>query len=168
MLKPEIQDAINKQINCEIEGAYAYLAMAAHFEGKNLNGFASWMHQQYTEEMAHAMRLFNYLLDRGGEILLEAIPKPKNSFDSIRDVFEHALKQEQNNTNSINALYALASKLNDYATLSHLQWFLDEQVEEEKLFGEVLGQLDIAGDDRSALLVLNQQLGTRVADPTPM
>ncbi len=160
-IDPKIQAAINKQINHEMTAAYNYLAMVVYFEQINLAGFAFWMRKQHEEELAHAAKLFQYLSDRGGKVELEAIPKPSSDFGSVADVFEAALKMEQANTASINAVYALAKDVNDYATLSHLQWFLDEQVEEEKTMEETLGLVRFAGDDKSALLTLNSQMANR-------
>ncbi len=133
MLDSKLESAINQQINQEFAAGYSYLAMAAHFEGRNLDGFAQWMTAQHQEELAHAMRLYRYVLDRGGKVTLEAIDKPKADFGSTRGVFEAAYAQERANTKSINQLYGLAKSLGDYATISHLQWFLDEQVEEENI-----------------------------------
>ena len=164
MLDKEIEQALNQQINHEMAAAYNYLAMAGYFESRNLTGFAHWMFLQRDEELMHAQRLWRYLLDRGGALELPAVPKPRSEFNSIREVFEASLEQEQNNTKAINDLYTLASKKQDYATQSALQWFLDEQVEEENTVEEVLGMIDLAGDDASALLVLNRQLGERSPD----
>lgn len=160
----KIQDAINKQINHEMTAAYNYLAMVVYFEQINLAGFALWMRMQHEEELEHAGKLFQYLLDRGGKIELDTIPKPSSEFASVAEVFETALKMEQANTASINRVYALAKELNDYATQSHLQWFLDEQVEEEKIMDETLGLVRFAGDDKSALLTLNNQMSKRPAE----
>ena len=157
----KVQDAINKQINHEMTAAYNYLAMVVYFEQINLAGFAFWMRKQHEEELEHASKLFQYLLDRGGKIELGTIPKPSSDFGSVAEVFETALKMEQANTASINEVYALAKQVNDYATLSHLQWFLDEQVEEEKTMDETLGLVRFAGDDKSALLTLNNQMAKR-------
>jgi ferritin len=157
----KIQDALNEQINHEITAAYSYLAMVVYFDQINLAGFAFWMRKQHEEELAHAAKLFQYLLDRGGSVELGAIPKPSSKFDSVAQVFETALKMEQQNTASINAVYALAKERDDYATLSHMQWFIDEQVEEEKIMEETLGLVRFAGDDKSALLTLNNQMATR-------
>jgi ferritin len=165
MLHDDICSALNNQINQEMSAAYSYLAMAAHFDTKNLDGFASWMMTQHLEEHAHAMRLYRYLLDRGGKVALTAIAQPNAAFDSVRAVFNAALEQEKQNTASIHELYKLAQSLDDFATQSHLQWFLDEQVEEEKIFDEALALLDMAGDDASALLMLNEKLGQRGAAP---
>ena len=160
-LSKNTEAALNRQINQEMAGAYNYLAMAAFFERLNLKGFAGWMHTQRKEELEHAMRLYRYVLDRGGTIDLAALAKPRQNYKSVRQVFETALKFEKDNTKGINSLYDLALKESDYATQSHLQWFVDEQVEEEKIVVDVLGLLAVAGDDKSALLVLNRQLGER-------
>ncbi|MDX1563884.1 MAG: ferritin, partial [Phycisphaeraceae bacterium] len=133
----------------------------------HLDGFARWMMSQHQEEMAHAMRLFHYVLDRGGSVELDAIEKPQGQFDSVRAVFDAALQQEKQNTESIHQLYTLARSLDDFATQSHLQWFLDEQVEEEKIFDEALGLLDLGKDDPSALLMLNEKLGQRRGGDNP-
>lgn len=161
MIHLDLEAAINAQINQELTAAHNYLAMSAHFEAESLPGFAKWMDVQHDEEQLHAKRLFRYLLDRGGKVTLGDIPTPNTSFGQPRDVFEAALKQEQANTTSINQLYDLATKNNDHATKSHLQWFLDEQVEEEASIEEILGQLELAGTDSSALLYLDDKLGAR-------
>ena len=167
MLEQSVEQAINKQINQELYNAYTYLAMSAHFEKVNLAGFATWMFAQYEEELNHAMRLFRYLHDRGGAVELDTIEKPDSSFEEVIEVFQTALEMEMGNTREINELYSLAAEKKDFATLSHLQWFLDEQVEEEKSINDILATLEIAGDDKSALLLLNQQMGSRVAEKAP-
>ena len=164
MLNAKIEKALNRQINQEMAAAYNYYAMAAHFEHQNLAGFAAWMKIQRSEELVHAERLFQYVLDRGGRIDLDAVGKPRMDYKNVLEVFEAALKTERDNTDSINELYTQARELNDYATLSHLQWFLDEQVEEEKTFDEAIALLKMAGDDRSALLMLNEKFGSRAPE----
>lgn len=161
MIRSEVEKALAEQINQELTAAYTYLAMAAWFDRQSLDGFAHWMQLQYQEETAHGMRLFRYLLDRGGRLELAGIGKPRTEYDSVREVFEAALRQEQENTRSINALYELAGQLNDFATISHLQWFLDEQVEEEKSIEDILALLERAGGEPSALLYLNDKMGAR-------
>jgi len=167
MLNTQIEQALNKQINHEMNAAYNYMAMAAYFEQMNLNGFSSWMIHQREEELEHAMRLYHFVLDRGGEVDLESVEKPKKDFQSVRKVFERSLELEKINTESIHQLHKLAVEHDDYATQSHLQWFIDEQVEEEKIMNEVLGLLDLAGENRSALLALNHQLGQRSKSQLP-
>ncbi len=161
MIHQELQDALNSQINQELTAAYNYLAISAYFEEDNLDGFSAWMHLQHLEEMSHAQRLQTYLLDRGGHLELEAIEKPRSRFSGPLEAFEFSLETEQENTRSINKLYEIASRLNDHATKSHLQWFLDEQVEEEKSVEEVITTLRRIGDDVSGLLYLNDKLGSR-------
>ena len=163
MIPQEVEKALAAQINQELTAAYTYLAMGAWFDRESLDGFAHWMQMQYQEETAHGMRLFRYLLDRGGKLELEGIAKPRTEYGSTREVFESALAQERENTRSINELYELAGNLNDFATKSHLQWFLDEQVEEEKSIEDVLAILDKVGNDPSALLYLNDKMGARAA-----
>ncbi len=166
MIDIKIDTALNRQINIELASAYNYLAIEAHFALENLGGFAHWMHVQYVEEQAHAMRLFKYLIDRGGSLQLAAVAQPPSKFGTPREVFQKALELERENTKAINELYGLALAQKDYATMNHLNWFLDEQVEEEKIMEEVIGLLDLAGEDRSALLVLNRQMGERAAQAT--
>ena len=167
MIHSDIQAAINAQINQEHAAAFSYLGMCAYFEYENLAGFAQWCRIQYEEEVSHAMRLFQYLLDRGGRVKLEAIEMPRSEYDTPLEVFRTALAHEEHNTLSINNLYKLASQHNDHATISHLQWFLDEQVEEEKLVGEVVALVERAGDDANAILYLNDRLGDRPAEEPP-
>jgi ferritin len=161
MLSEKLHHALNKQIHHEITAAYSYLAMAAWFERRSLNGFASWMLKQRGEELTHAMKLYKFLLDRGGTVELEAVEKPKGDFKTPMDVFVRSLALEKGNTASIDALYALAVQEKDYATQSHLKWFIDEQVEEEKTMNEIEALLKMAGDSHSSLLLLDQKLGQR-------
>lgn len=161
MMDAKIEQALNAQINLEFSASYSYLAMALYMDAKHLGGFASWMIKQSDEERAHGRRLLRYMLDRSGNVELESVPKPQVDYGSINEVFEMSLEQEKSNTVSINKLYALARDLNDYATQAHLQWFLDEQVEEEKSILDILGRLELAGDDKTALLILDEYLGSR-------
>lgn len=166
MLDPKIESALNRQINAELTAAYEYLAMAAYFEGINLSGFSNWMLKQYQEEQTHAMRLFEYIHARSGRVELEAIGKPPGDFATPKDAFIQALDLEKGNTQAIYELYTLATQIGDYATQSHLKWFLDEQVEEEKLLDEARSLMEIAGDDKSALLMLNEKFGARTGSGT--
>lgn len=161
MLDPAIEKALNQQINNELKAWYNYLAMSAYFDGLNLSGFAGFMDAQAQEEQTHAHRLFRYVLDRGGRVELQTISPPSDDISSITDAFHKAVASEKTNTRAIHELYELARKCNDYATIAALQWFLDEQVEEEKIFEDVLSRLDRAGDDAGALFILDQQLGSR-------
>jgi len=163
MLIKKVEQALNSQIQKEIASAYLYLAMSAHLENKDLPGMANWMKVQAHEEMGHAMRLFGYVVSRDGCVVLEAIEKPDSEFGSALEVFDRVLKHEQYVTESISKLYELAVSEKDYPTQSHLQWFIDEQVEEEKTAKDVLTQLKVAEGHPPILLMLDQQLGKRPA-----
>lgn len=166
MIHPELEDAINSQINQELAASHNYLAMSNYFDAENLNGFAQWMLLQHDEERQHALKLLGYLQDRGGRVKLSQIPVPRSEFNQPMEAFQVSLAQEQENTASINCLYELALKLNDHATKSHLQWFLDEQVEEEKSVEDIIALLERIGDDVTGLLFLNDKLGKRPSEST--
>lgn len=161
MLSKKLQDAINDQIKHELYSAYLYLAMSAHFEAVNLPGFARWMRLQSQEETSHAMKLFDFIHERGGRVVLQAIAQPPGEFKSALNVFQQALEHEQKVTEMIHRLYELAGKENDYATQVMLQWFITEQVEEEKTAGDVVEQLKTIGEQPAAVFMLDRQLGAR-------
>lgn len=156
-----IQDALNEQINREFYASYLYLAMAAHFEAQSLDGFAGWMYAQSEEEYGHAMRILKYMLERGAQVELKAIAAPPEEFGSPLDIFKQALAHEQHVTQAIHALYKLAAEHEDYSTMKHLDWFIEEQVEEEATVGRIVDRLQMAGDDRAALLMLDSELAQR-------
>src|SRR3954453_2295476 len=164
MLKQTIQDAINEQIKNELFSAYVYLSMSAYCQSINLPGFANWTRVQSQEEVGHAMRLFDYVIDRGGRVSLAAIDKPPVDFKSPLDLAEGTLEHERRVTGMINNLYELAVRESDYATQAQLQWFVTEQVEEEKSASAILEQLKMVGDNRTALLMMDVELGKRVAE----
>jgi len=164
MLNKTLQDTINNQINLELYSAYIYLSMAAHFEGENLGGFAGWMHVQYHEETEHAMKFFKYVYDRGGKVTLKAIAQPAAKFKTPLDVFHIVLEHEQKVTTSINKLYELAVKEKDYASQTFLQWFINEQVEEEKNATDIINMLEMSGGASMGLMMIDRQLGERKAD----
>jgi ferritin len=159
MLEPEMEQALNRQINWEQAASQEYLAMAAYFEAVSLRGFAKFMRKQSAEEGEHAMRLFDHVCDRGGRVSLGAVAKPPVDFDSARAVFEAARARERSNTRSIHELYRLAEQRGDLATRTMLHWFIDEQVEEEQWCDEALALLEMVGDNRSALLMLDRRYG---------
>jgi ferritin len=163
MLSPTIEAAINKQLKLEISSAYTYLAMSAYCESRNFPGFAAWMKVQWQEELSHAMKLFGYLTDRGSKAVFEAIDKPQTEYASPHAMFNEVLKHEEQVTQAINGLYDLAIKENDHATQIELQWFIKEQVEEEKSVSDVLHMLRTAGDSGLSLMMLDRQLGQRAA-----
>ncbi|HEY6951460.1 MAG TPA: ferritin [Bacteroidota bacterium] len=164
MLSKSVQDAINEQIKNELYSGYLYLAVAAHFESTNLPGFAHWMKIQATEEVKHAMKFFEYVNERGGKVTLKAIEQPPVDFKSPLDVFKMAHKHEQKVTGMIHKLYELALKENDYPSQVMLQWFIKEQVEEEKNAENIVEQLKMAGDSSAALLMADRQFAARKAD----
>ncbi|MCI0437462.1 MAG: ferritin [Gemmatimonadetes bacterium] len=159
----KVQQAINQQIGHELESAYLYLAMSAHFETASLPGFARWMRLQAQEELGHAIRLFDYMHDRGGRIELQAIAGPPAEFGDPLSIFEAALKHEQKVTRLIHKLNELAGEKKDTATQVFLQWFITEQVEEEKNASAAVEQLRMAGSAPAALLMLDGRLGARSA-----
>jgi len=161
MISQVMQDAINTQIKAELDSAYLYLSMAAHYETTNLSGFASWMHVQSKEEVSHAMKFFNYVLERGGKVELKALDQPETKFTSPVEIFEKTLKHEEKVTSLIYALYELALKEKDYPSQIMLQWFIDEQVEEESNAARILEMLKMAELKSYALLAIDRELSGR-------
>ena len=161
MLTQTLQAALNEQITHELYSAYLYLSMAAHFEAATLPGFAHWMKTQAKEEQGHAMKFFEYIHDQGGRVTLRAIDQPPTQFGSPLAVFQTVLEHERKVTSLIRNLYELATKENDYATQIELQWFINEQVEEEKNATQIVEQLKLIGDQGAALFMMNAQLGSR-------
>ncbi|MGD9494888.1 MAG: ferritin [Armatimonadota bacterium] len=157
-------DAINKQINAELWSAYIYYAMAAWFEENDLPGMANWMKVQVQEELFHADKFFNFVAERGGRVVLSPIADPGKDWDSAAAVFEHAYQHEQWVTSNINGLMDLAIELKDHATASFLQWYVDEQVEEEANTSKVAQQLRMV-EGSASLFMLDKELGARVFTP---
>ena len=161
MISKTIQDAINDQINKELYSSYLYLAMSSYYAESNLSGFASWMRVQSTEEYAHAMKFYGYVIERNGHVNLDAIDKPLAKFKSPVDVFKQVVEHEQKVTGMINKLYELAIKEKDYPTQIMLEWFITEQLEEEKSAGDILEQLKMVGDSPVSLIMMDRQLAAR-------
>ncbi|HEY3340743.1 MAG TPA: ferritin [Anaerolineae bacterium] len=161
MLSQTIQNALNDQVRNEIYSAHLYLAMAAYFEDSNWPGFAQWMRVQSREETAHATKFFEYIIRRNGRAIIQAIEQPPADFTSALDAFQQALAHEQEVTRLITALYSLAAKGNDTPTQIELQWFVNEQVEEERNAALIVEQLKRVGDHSNALFMLDHQLGKR-------
>ncbi len=161
MINEKLEKAFNDQINKELYSEYLYLSMQAYFERLNLKGFVNWMSVQVQEEHAHALGMFNYLNQRGGNVVLEAIDKPETDWESPLAVFEQVLEHEEYVTSRINALMDVAEEVKDRAAMSFLNWYLKEQVEEEDNVGNVLATLKLIGDDKKALLMLDKDLAAR-------
>jgi ferritin len=161
MMSSQVQDAFNEQMKHEFYSSYLYLSMSAYLEAANLPGLATWMRAQAREEANHAMKIFDHLLDRGDKVQLQPIGRPPAEFASAREVFEQAHRHEKEVTASINQLYGLAVDQRDFASRVFLDWFVQEQVEEEKTSGLLAEQLRMVGDDRPGLLMLDRELGQR-------
>ena len=165
MISKKVQDAINGQVNAELYSSYLYLAMEAYFQSLNLPGFANWMRVQTQEEMFHAMKMYDFVNSRGGRVTLDAIAKPPGEWKSPLAVFEAGYKHEQKVTGLINDLVDLAIKERDHATNSFLQWFVTEQVEEEKNASDIAGKLRLIKDSAEAIYMLDKELALRVYTP---
>lgn len=160
---------LNKQYNYELYSGYLYMAMEAYFHGKGLSGFANFFKVQTEEEWAHARIFYEFIIRKGGTITLDSIEKPEADFDSPLDLFKKALAHEEFVTSRINKLVDIALEDKDHATNSFLQWFVDEQVEEEENFQGIVQKLELIGNDVHALLMLDAELGQRVFTvPAPL
>lgn len=161
MISKTLQDAVNEQINKELYSAYLYLGMSAYCESKNLPGVAQWLKVQFKEEQTHALKFYQHLVDRGGQVALKAIDRPPERFGTITKLFEQVLEHEEKVTSLIHKLLELAQKEKDHALAEELQWFVKEQVEEEKNASEIVAKLKQAGEQGAALLFLDKALGER-------
>ena len=159
MFNEKLLSAFNDQINAELTSAYSYLAMASYFHETNLEGSAAWMQRQAREEVGHAMKLYDFVHDREGRVTFLAVAQPQGQFNSPLAVWEAALSQEQKITARIHAMYKMAKEQNDYAAEAVLQWFVTEQVEEEKTVRGVLEQLRKICPASSAIYFLDRHLG---------
>ena len=164
MLSEKMQAALNNQINAELHSAYLYLSMSAYFADKNLNGFAHWMRLQAQEEQVHAMKFYDFIIHRRGRVLLTPLAAGPTEWASPLAVFEAAFAHEQKISGMIHALVNQAIKEKDHPANSFLQWFVDEQVEEEANADSIVQQLKMAGDSGAVLLMLDHQLGERGGD----
>lgn len=167
MLNKKIEKALNEQINEEMFSSYLYLSMSAYFADMNLNGFANWMRVQSQEEMAHAMKIFDYVCERGGKVTLQAIAQPESKWKNVVEVVEETMKHEMKITGLINKLADLAVTEKDHATGNFLQWFVTEQVEEEANVSDLLNQLKMIKGEGPGLFMLDRELKTRVFVPIP-
>ncbi len=164
MIGKPMQDAMNEQINKELFSSYLYLSMAAYFEERNLSGFANWMRIQADEERGHGMKFYDFIVERGGRVTLKGIDAPKTDWSSSLEVAQEVAAHEAQVTASIYALYELAMQEKDYPAQVMLQWFINEQVEEERNAAEIVADLKLIEDRGTAVLMLDKQLGKRSAD----
>lgn len=161
MLNSNIEKALNEQINKELYSSYLYLSMGNYFENINLSGFASWMRQQSLEEYQHAMKILDYVNQKGGRVVLQQIGAPKIEWDSVISVFEDTYNHEQMISASINVIVDLSLNEKDHATHSFMQWFVNEQVEEEATVLKILEDVKMIGDYKAGLFMMDRELGQR-------
>ncbi|MBU1024259.1 ferritin [bacterium] len=163
MMDKKIQEALNNQINYELFSAYLYLSMSAYFENGGLSGCASWMNSQAQEEMVHALKMYNYIVECGGRVKLAAIGEPRFEWDSPVDVLKETLEHERGVTRRIYKIVDLAIELKDHGTNQFLQWFVGEQVEEEATAEDILKKMELMKDAPGGMYLLDQEMGARPA-----
>ena len=166
MITQKIELALNEQINKEFYSAYLYLAMSAYCNKLGMPGAEHWFRMQYDEEVIHMTKMFDYLMQHGGDVRLMKIDEPPHEFGTVREAFETSLAHEQFVTRSINELLDLAIEEKDHATGVFLQWYITEQVEEEANVEELVQRFKMAGDNGGSLMILDDKLSQRMA-PTP-
>ena len=168
MISEKMQEALNEQINKEFYSAYMYLAMSAYCDTIGLPGFSNWMRMQYEEESLHVTKMFDYILDQGGQIRLKLIEEPPKEYGTPLEVFEKTLEHEQYVTGLIHKLMDLAVEERDYASQAFLQWYVTEQVEEESNVNDVVAPLRMVGEDKGGLMMIDQQLALRIPPVAPV
>jgi ferritin len=161
MIKPKILNILNKQINEELYSSYLYLSMSSYFSSLNLDGFAKWMRMQSQEENAHGMKIYDYILQRDGKVVLTKIETPKATWKSPLEVFQETLKHEQHISSCIHNIVNLAIQEKDHATTQFFQWFVGEQVEEEANAASILDKVNMVGDNKGGLYMLDREMGQR-------
>lgn len=161
MIKQELLDAMNDQINYELESSYIYLSMAAYFTSMNLDGMAHWMRVQAHEEIIHAMKFFDHIIDRGEKVILKDVKQLKTNWSNPKQVWDNAYEHEQLITSRINNLMSIARKLQDFTSEPLLQWFVNEQIEEEVNTSKISQQMALIKEDSQGLFMLDAQLATR-------
>ena len=166
-MNASVVEAINRQINSELSASYSYLGMSAWCERQKFTGAARWLRLQSQEEYMHAMKLFDFILARDAAVDLNPIEQPRQKFESLAEVFEKALQQEQEVSKQIDNLYEIAFKEKAFAAVAELQWFLTEQVEEEKTGREIVAKFKLIGNDPASILDMDRELGTRSAIEKP-
>jgi ferritin len=163
-INKKVEEVLNKQVNAEFWSAYLYLSMAAWCESKGFKGFANWMRVQFHEETTHALKIYNFILERAGEVKLQPIAEVKTSWDSLLKIMEETYEHECKVTALINNCYEVSLAEKDYATSTMLQWFIDEQVEEESNALEIIDVLKITGEKSGGVFYLDKKLGSRKAE----
>ncbi|MDD3689281.1 MAG: ferritin [Synergistaceae bacterium] len=164
MINKKIEDSFNDQINAELYSAYLYLSMSAYLNSIDMNGMAHWMNVQAKEEVEHAMKFASYIVERGGRVVYKAIECPQEAWESVLDVFKGGYEHERYVTRRINDLMDLAIAEKDYASQVFLQWFVSEQVEEEASADEIVKKIEMIGEGRHGIYMLDKELGKREAD----
>jgi ferritin len=167
MISEPMQDALSEQLNHEFYSAYLYLALSASCSNAEFNGAARWLETQYEEEIQHATKIYRYLIDQGVKVRLAAIAEPQAEYGTLLDIYETSLAHEQSMTARLNDLSDQALGEKDHATYNLLQWFVNEQVEEEATLGEIIAKLRLVKNDGYGLLMIDNELGTRTAAPAP-
>ncbi len=167
MISKKMEEALNSQLNKELFSSYLYLSMATYLETNNYVGMAQWMRLQAEEEHEHSMKFFTFIQKIGGRVILEQIDKPQSDWDSAQKAFEDALAHEEFITKHINELTDLAISERDHSTKTFLQWYVDEQVEEEAAANEIVQKFNLIGESKSGLYMLDTELGTRTSTPDP-
>lgn len=165
MINNKMQDVLNEQINAELYSGYLYLSMSAYYQSINLSGFANWMYVQMLEEQAHAQILYNHIVDRGGRVILKAIEAPQIEWENALAPFEAALKHEQKITSLIHNLVTIATDEKDYASNAMLQWFVTEQVEEEKNVSDIIDKMNLVNSAPGGIFMIDRELAARVYTP---
>jgi len=163
MLKKNLEEALNKQINEEYYSSYLYLSMSAYLQTINLTGFANWMKIQSQEEYIHAIKIYDYVIQTGGNVNLMEIKAPKTSWKNVEEIMQDTLGHEYFITECINNIASLATQEKDHATMSFLKWFIDEQVEEVATAEQIIREIKMVGDNLTGLLMLDRELKARPA-----
>jgi ferritin len=162
MISKKMNEVLNGQVNAELYSSYLYLSMSSWFSEKSLSGFAGWMRAQAQEELFHSIKILDYILERGGNVQLETIEKPKGSWSSALEIIQETADHEAKVTGLINDLVDVALKERDHAANIFLQWFVAEQVEEEASVGEVVEKMKMIGDDSAGMFAMDMEMGKRV------
>ena len=163
MIDGRMQEALNRHANAEFYSSYLYLSMSAYFQSINLTGFAHWMRVQAREELAHAMKFYDHVIERGGRVSLQPVEAPQSKWDSPLAAFEDAYRHEQKVTGLINQLVDEAVQTRDHATNNFLQWFVSEQVEEEASVDAIVQRLKLVGDAAGGLFMIDRELAERAS-----